>query len=129
MNDDNVIIGNRQVNGSRNVIIDATDLNGNTILNRPMIIGHNAKGGPNDIVIGAGAQSNTDIFSLLNKLADVSDPEVAQKIVLLVSELKSGTKDKNKIRKLWNLVQNAVVLADAAVYLSQIGVLIGPYIL
>lgn len=48
---ENVIIGNGRINGDRNVIINATDANGNIILNRPMIIGYNAKGGPNDIVI------------------------------------------------------------------------------
>jgi hypothetical protein len=41
--------------GDGSVVIGATDSNGNTILNQPMAIGHNAKAGPGSIAIGANA--------------------------------------------------------------------------
>lgn len=55
---DSVVMGlvssNAQV-GDRSVVIGATDAHGNTILNQPMVVGHDAHGGPNSIVIGADA--------------------------------------------------------------------------
>jgi|GEM_PF-4139414 hypothetical protein len=122
--DDNVVIGNRKVNGSRNVIIDATDSNGSTILNRPMVIGYNAKGGPNDIVIGAGAGSGSELFLLLDKLASQSNSEVSKKIVTLVSELKSDQKDKSKIKTLWSSVEKVVTAGSAIDLVVKISPLI-----
>jgi hypothetical protein len=55
---DSVVMGNVPPTarvGDRSVVIGATDANGNTILTRPMTVGHNAHGGPNSIVIGADA--------------------------------------------------------------------------
>lgn len=55
---DSVVIGRvapTATVGDRSVVIGATDARGNTILNHPMTIGHNAHGGPNSIVIGADA--------------------------------------------------------------------------
>jgi len=58
--DDSVVMGRVSPNarvGDRSVVIGATDAHGNTILNQPMVVGHNAHGGPNSIVIGADAGS------------------------------------------------------------------------
>lgn len=41
--------------GDGSVVIGATDQHGNTVLNQPMVIGKDARGGPDSIVIGAGA--------------------------------------------------------------------------
>ena len=41
--------------GNGSVVIGPTDTGGNTIINQPMAIGHNAHAGPNSIAIGAGA--------------------------------------------------------------------------
>lgn len=53
---DSVVIGNvtgKVGNGS--VVVGPTDKNGNTILNRPMAVGRNAKAGPDSIAIGTNA--------------------------------------------------------------------------
>ncbi|MDB5584055.1 MAG: hypothetical protein JWR80_9231 [Bradyrhizobium sp.] len=57
MGDENVVMGKQPFRkiGSRNVVIGATDNNGNTILNKPMTVGYGARGGPGSIVIGAYA--------------------------------------------------------------------------
>jgi hypothetical protein len=57
---DNVVVSRdpTRLRGSGNVIIGAMDDSGNTVLNRPMIVGRGASGGPNDVVIGAGAGSS-----------------------------------------------------------------------
>lgn len=125
--DDNVIIGRNNMNvGSGNVIIDATDSNGNTILNRPMVIGRNAKGGPNDIVIGANAGSGSDLFLMLSQLKELSNnnPELAENISNLVLELKKPDKDKSKVNNLWNFVKNAVTVGNAVDLIAKITPLI-----
>jgi len=122
--DDNVIIGNGQINGNRNVIINATDANGNIILNRPMIIGYNAQGGPNDIVIWSGAGAGSELFLILNQLASESTPEVAGQITTLISELKSEQKDKSKIATLWSSIENAVTVGGAIDLVMKAGILI-----
>lgn len=122
--DDNVIIGNRKVNGNRNVIIDATDINGNTILNRPMIIGHNAKGGHNDIVIGSNAGAGSDLFLLLNQLKEIvsenNDPKIVKEISSLISELREHPKNKSKIKTLWDSIKVAVTIGSAAKLIAEI---------
>ena len=122
--DDNVIIGNRSVNGSRNVIIDATDTNGNTILSRPMVIGNNARGGPNDIVIGSGAGSGSELFRLLDKLASMSNTEVTKDITSLISNLKAERRDKNVIQRLWASIKAAITAKEAIILALEIGDLI-----
>ena len=122
--DDNVIIGNRTINGSRNVIIDATDANGNTILNRPMVVGHGAKGGPDDIVIGSRAGSGSELFLLLDQLASMTDANVVEDITALVSELKSDHQDKSKIETLWASIKTAVTVGEAVELVLKIGSLI-----
>ena len=123
--DDNIIIGNRRVNGSRNVIIDATDANGNTILNRPMVIGYRAKGGPNDIVIGSGAGAGSELFLLLDQLKiNVSDKETIQNVTTLISELKSPKKNKTKIETLWASIKAAVTIGSAVDLVAKISPLI-----
>jgi hypothetical protein len=55
---DSVVMGQVSPNariGDRSVVIGATDAHGNTILTQPMVVGHNAHGGPNSIMIGADA--------------------------------------------------------------------------
>ena len=127
--DDNVIIGPRRVSGSRNVIIDTTDANGNTILNRPMVIGHNAKGGPNDIVIGSGAGAGPDIFLLLDQLKEIvqdnDDSETVEIIASLISELNKAKKDKSKIKTLWDSIKAAVTIGSAADLIVKITLLVG----
>jgi len=57
---ESVVMGQIQPNariGDRSVVIGPTDTHGNVILNQPMIVGHNAHGGPGDLVIGADAGS------------------------------------------------------------------------
>lgn len=114
---DNVIIGPRKVKGNRNVIIYATDVNGNTILNRPMVIGYNAKGGPNDIVIGSGAGVGSELFLLLNQLQNIAtnndDPKTVQEISDLIIELKKPQKDKRKIMGIWNSLKAMAMINGA----------------
>jgi len=43
--------------GSGSVVIGPTDSHGNTEITKPQIVGHNAHGGPSDIVFGANAGS------------------------------------------------------------------------
>jgi hypothetical protein len=57
---DSVVMGNVSGKiGDRSVVVGATDSHGNTILNKPMAVGHNAHAGPNSIAIGADAGSNS----------------------------------------------------------------------
>lgn len=56
---DSVVMGNvgdRANVGDRSVVIGATDSKGNTVLNKPMAVGHGAKAGE-AIAIGAGASA------------------------------------------------------------------------
>jgi len=56
--DDAVVMGNVPSTtkvGNGSVVIGPTDAHGNTIINQPMAVGHNAQAGPNSIAIGAGA--------------------------------------------------------------------------
>lgn len=127
--DDNVIIGNRRVNGNRNVIIDATDTNGNTILNHPMVVGYNAKGGHNDIVIGSRAGAGSDLFLLLDQLKTiVPEGKTVHCITMLISELKSPKKDKTKIETLWASIKAAVTIGNAVDLIAKISPLIGTFL-
>jgi hypothetical protein len=57
---DSVVMGNvgdRANVGDRSVVIGATDSRGNTVLNKPMAVGHGAKAGVGSIAIGAGANA------------------------------------------------------------------------
>ena len=122
----NVIIGNRSINGSGNVIIDAVDLNGNTILNRPMIIGNNAKGAPGDIVIGANAGSGLELFLLLDQLKQmVNNQKTIDDIQKLLSALQESQKNKSKIQNLWNGIEKAVTVGNAIVLVTKIAPIIG----
>lgn len=131
--DDNVIIdgsnSNRDRNiGSRNVIIGATDASGNTILNRPMVIGHNAKGSSNDIVIGAGANAGSELFLLLNQLRTLASKENQEAIERLISELNSPKKDGVRINKLWQSIKVAVTIGNAVDLIVKISPLIAPFL-
>jgi len=122
--DENVIIGNignRSINGSRNVIIGATDSNGNTILNRPMIIGNNAKGGPNDIVIGSNAGSGSDLFLLLDRLKQTtSNQDLINNIKDLSSALEKPQENNDKIQKLWGSIEKSVTAGSAIDLVAKI---------
>ena len=57
---DSVVMGNVSPDssvGDRSVVVGATDERGNTILNKPMAVGHGAKAGPDSIAIGAQASA------------------------------------------------------------------------
>lgn len=127
--DDNVIIGNRKVVGNRNVIIDVADINGNTVLNRPMVVGYNARGGPNDIVIGSHAGAGSDLFLLLNQLKEIisenNDHKTAKEISSLISELKEHPKNKSKIKILWDSIKVAVTIGSAIKLITEIQQLLG----
>ncbi len=127
--DNNVIIGNRNVHGSGNVIIDATDLNGNSILNRPMIIWNNAKGGSNDTVVGANAgstDSNSEVFMLLANLQGLlqSNKDVYDAINNLADELALAQRDTKKIKGLWWIVESAATVEGAIGLASRIAPII-----
>lgn len=64
---DSVVMGNvgeRANVGDRSVVIGATDSKGNTILNKPMAVGHGAKAGEGSIAIGAGANAGSSPQSI-----------------------------------------------------------------
>lgn len=125
--DDNTVVGiwNGTVKGSRNTVVGATDARGNTILNRPMIVGNNAKGGHYDIVIGSGAGAGSELFLLLDDLSK-KEPDVADSIADLVSELKSTNRDKTKIEKLWDSIKGVVTVAESIQLVAKITALLCP---
>jgi hypothetical protein len=89
-----------------------------------MIVGYNAMGGPGDIVIGAGARAGSEIFLLLEQLRSKSSQETKDKIAELIHELKSDSKNANKIFGLWQAIQNLVIIEDAVQLVAKISQLL-----
>ena len=112
--ENNVVIGNANITGNGNTIINFTDQNGNTIINTPMIIWNWAKWWPWDIVIGAHAGCQHDIFTELEKLKSISmaDKETQENINSLIRELKWNPSWSN-LKSLWNKIETASSLAWA----------------
>lgn len=72
--EDSIAIGNIEGSiGNRSIIIGATDANGNTTLNHPMAVGHNASAGQNAIAIGTGAKAG--IESNISAISSMNRPE------------------------------------------------------
>lgn len=121
--DESVVIGDVKGNvGNRSVAIGAMDENGNGILNQSQstAIGYSAKAGPNSISIGAYAGAGSDLFLLLDQLKSV-DSNATEKIIELISELRSPSKDVNKINKLWESIKAAVTVGSAVDLITKIG--------
>ena len=74
--DDSVVIGETSGPvGDRSVVIGATDNRGNTILNRPMAVGHKAHAGPGSIAVGADAGAGSTEKTHVNEESNQPPPK------------------------------------------------------
>ncbi len=121
--EDSVVIGNVIGDvGSGSVVIGATDSKGNTIINKPMAIGKNAKAGPGSIAIGANAGSGSDVFILLDQLRQILEKngDSSNDVIDLIRELKKTTPDKTIIDKLWGTIKSVVIINEAVILIAKI---------
>ena len=123
--DDNVVLGDRKVRGSRNVIINSP-IKVNT--SSSVAIGSGAKAGPRSIAIGANAGAGSDGLLLLNELKTIiektDNQRAIQSTIDLISELKTPNRDNSKIKQLWGVVKKAATLEGAISLIKRIS----PYI-
>jgi hypothetical protein len=111
MGDNNTVIGIPPAQmGSGNTIVNFADEHGNTILNRPMIVGYDAHGGPGDVVVGAGAGGRgLELAGLLRQLATALQAEGATEAAAMSTALavsvESPTPDRNAIRRMWDVAK------------------------
>ncbi len=119
---DNVIIGSVPSDleiGDGNVIVGATDVNGNTMINTPMAVGRDAQAGPNSIAIGADAKAGSAVTlgEALHQLTCIAeaaqDRESATLLAQIDTELKKTEPDKTVILRAWDGVKAAASIAGA----------------
>lgn len=125
--EDAVVIGNIKGNiGNGSVVIGATDSNGNTIINKPMAVGRNAKAGPGSIAIGANAGAGSEVFILLTELKNIfknNNNKIAlESVISLISELNNSQPDKIKIGNLWEIIKSMATVSGAISLIEKISV-------
>ncbi len=113
---DAIVIGNVPDNvevGEGGIRIGATDARGNTILNTPMTIGRNAQGGPNSVVIGAGANggSTVNLAEVLYQLAEIArannQHELLNNINATIVESQKLQPNKSRLETSWDAIKAA----------------------
>jgi hypothetical protein len=125
--DYNVIVGSagKRV-GRGNVIINQGDENGNIILNQEMTIGYKAKGGRDCIVIGAFANSGTEITDILEQIASVlrtnPHPDIIEPFVTMVNEIKKPRTNNEVLRLTFDQFTQAVSM------ITDLYTLLSPYL-
>ncbi len=127
---DSVVIGEVSGHvGNGSVVIGPTDSNGNTIINRSMAIGSNAKAGPGSIAIGANAGAGSEIFLLLAELKDIieksGDIKTTQSVINLIEELKNSKSDATKIGRFWEAIKSVATINGAISLIGRISTLLG----
>jgi hypothetical protein len=126
---DTVIIGNVPSNleaGDGSVVIGATDAQGNTIINEPMVVGRNASAGPHSIAIGAGANAGA-AFNLAAAIHELSalaqqanDSNVQGQLAQISSEPAKPQPNRSAISKAWEVVKAAGSIGGAHALLAKI---------
>ncbi|MBN1638096.1 MAG: hypothetical protein JW866_03960 [Ignavibacteriales bacterium] len=125
---DAVVIGNVNADvGDGSVVINATDSNGNVILNRPMAIGRGAKADNTSIAIGANANAGYDINKALKDLSEIINNSKDEKLKLVFQDflIEKGSGDHKKLGSLWHIIETSSTLSGCIAFVQQIGHALG----
>ena len=131
---DAVVMGNVPVGthvGDGSVVIGATDVHGNTIINTPMAVGRNASASTNSIAIGAGANAGGPVnpAALIHELVLLAKQngknEAVSHLHQLADEINKPAPDNSNILKAWEGVKALAAVNGAHTLLSKLAPLLG----
>lgn len=108
---DSVVIGNVYGNiGDGSVVIGATDVFGNVILNQSMAIGKNAYASEGSIAIGVNAGAGNELGNVINQIKliidQTGDVSAIEKFKIFEQELKKESPNKSMIKSSWEILKN-----------------------
>jgi hypothetical protein len=130
MGSDNVFIGRvPHRSGSGNVVIDATDAFGHTILNRGgTAVGRGATADESSIAIGAYAMAGRGLLPRLQELEEMfrqaGDMQTAQATLDLIAELELPERDAGIVKRLWEMIERAATASEVVMLVSNTAPLI-----